>query len=151
MTSRVGKGAIVDANCAQIGQVDAVLEKSFPLSFPVSSEQNRPYLADNVALAFEIQSNLYMQFETAMEKTAEIERLRRASETLGNGGFVMHDWLFNPTFIIGFRGHSTLYSIYKASIPSIRAADSVNAVLSIESGTFVGRRLARFEDGGCII
>ena len=144
---RLGKGAIVDANGVQTGQVDAVFEKPFSLSFPVSSEQNRLYLADNVAAAFEIKSDLYAQSETAMKKVTEIKRLRRAPAPSGESGFVMYDELYIPTFIIGFRGYSTLESIYKTFIPNARAADNVNAILNIESGTFVGRRPARYEHG----
>lgn len=145
MSYRLGKGAIVDANGAQTGQVDAIFEKPFSLSFPVSSEQNRLYLADNVAAAFEIKSNLYSQSAEAIEKVKEIKRLHRAP-TEGSR-VAMYDELFIPTFIIGFRGYSTLESIYNTFIPNASAASSVNAILNIESGTFVGRRPARYEHG----
>lgn len=147
MSYRLGKGAIVDAKGAQTGQVDAVFEKPFSLSFPVSSEQNRLYLADNVAAAFEIKSDLYAQSTAAIKKVAEIKRLHREPEPGGESGGVMYDELFIPTFIIGFRGYSTLESMYKAFIPNARAANSVNAILNIESGTFVGRRPTRYEHG----
>lgn len=144
---RLGKGVIVDAIGVQTGQVDAVFEKPFSLSFPVSSEQNRLYLADNVAAAFEIKSDLYAQSEMALKKVTEIKRLRRAPAPSDESEFVMYDELYIPTFIIGFRGYSTLESVYKTFIPNARAADSVNAILNIESGTFVGRRPARYEHG----
>jgi len=147
MSYRLGKGAIVDAEGSETGQVDAVCEKPFSLSFPVSSEQNRLYLADNVAATFEIKSDLYRQSDEAKRKVTEIKRLHRAPDPVGESGIVMYDELFIPTFIIGFRGYSTLKSMYDTFIPNARAADSVNAILNIESGTFVGRRPARYENG----
>jgi hypothetical protein len=147
MSYRLGKGSIVDAKGAETGQVDAVFEKPFSLSFPVSSEQNRLYLADNVAAAFEIKSDLYAQSTAAKEKVVEIKRLRREPERSKEHGVVMYDELFIPTFIVGFCGYKTVDSMYKTFIPDARSADSVNAILNIESGTFVGRTPARYENG----
>ncbi|MEM5364833.1 DUF6602 domain-containing protein [Paraburkholderia azotifigens] len=141
---RLGKGAIIDRHGRETGQVDAVFEKPFSLSFPISSETNRLYLADSVAAAFEIKSNLYTQSDEAIAKAKEIKHLRREAST---GAVQFYDELFVPTFIIGFKGHTTQEGIYQKFMPDLNASDHINAVLVIDSGVFVGRSPTRFENG----
>jgi len=141
---RLGKGPIIDATGAQTGQVDAVFEKPFSLSFPVSTETNRLYLADNVAAAFEIKSNLYTQADQALEKASEIKRLTRAPTP---GSVVLYDELYVPLFVIGFNGYKTVESLFEKFIPNPREANHINAILVIESGTFLGRAPSRYDSG----
>lgn len=133
---RLGKGPIIDCSGSKTGQVDAVFEKPFSLSFPISSNTNRLYLADSVAAAFEIKSNLYQQADASMAKTAEIKKLRREPS---EGPIVLYDELFVPVFIIGFKGYKKVDSVIEKFLPNARAADQVNGVLIIEDGVFVGR------------
>jgi hypothetical protein len=141
---RLGKGAIIDPHGHETGQVDAVFEKPFSLSFPISSETNRIYLADNVAAAFEIKSDLYRQAGEAVEKAREIKELRRKPT---EGKIVLYDELYVPTFIIGFKGYKTVKSLYAQFIPNALAADHINAILVLETGVFLGRAPARYENG----
>lgn len=144
---RLGKGAIIDSLGNETGQVDAVFEKPFSLSFPISSETNRLYLADSVAAAFEIKSNLYAQVDEAVKKTSEIKRLRRQATA---GPFVMFDEIYVPTFVVGFTGYKTVESLYDKFIPNARAADHINAILVLETGVFLGRAPTRFVNGKTI-
>lgn len=144
---RLGKGPIIDPFGTETGQVDAVYEKPFSLSFPISSDTNRLYLADSVAAAFEIKSNLYQQADKSIEKTIEIKKLRRKPT---EGPIILYDELFVPVFIIGFKGYKTVESVYKKFLPNMRNADQVNGVLIIEDGVFVGRSPMRVVDGTTI-
>ena len=144
---RLGKGPIIDPSGTETGQVDAVFERPFSLSFPISSDANRLYLADGVAATFEIKSNLYQQANTAMAKTAEIKKLRRVPT---KGEIVFYDEIYVPVFIIGFKGYKTVESVYKNFFPNMRAADQVNGVLIIDDGVFVGRTPMRVVDGEMI-
>ena len=141
---RLGKGPIIDSAGTETGQVDAVFERPFSLSFPISSDANRLYLADGVAAAFEIKSDLYNQATDSMKKAAEIKRLRREA---AEGEIVLYDEIFVPVFIIGFKGYKTIDSVYKRFFPDMRSADLVNGVLIIEDGVFVGRTPMRVVNG----
>lgn len=141
---RLGKGTIVDPHGRETGQVDAVFEKPFSLSFPISSETNRLYLADNVAAAFEIKSDLYGQADEAVEKANKIKRLRRKPT---EGEVVLYDELYVPTFIIGFKGYKTVDGLYNKFIPNAGTAAHINAILVLETGGFLGRSPTRFEKG----
>lgn len=133
---RVGSGTILDAAGNETGQVDAVIERSFSLSFPIGSETNRLYVADSVCAAFEIKSDLYRQGKDAKKKIEQIRRLHRFDlET--SDRIVRGDALLIPGFIIGFKGHSTAKAIEDNYIdPRNRYAPS--GVLSIEGELFYG-------------
>lgn len=65
---RIGSGTIVDEFGNESGQVDAVIEQPFSISFPVMSDSNRLYLAASVCVAFEIKSDLNSQGKDAIKK-----------------------------------------------------------------------------------
>lgn len=105
-------------------------------------------MADSVAAAFEIKSNLYTQAEQAIEKAKEIKRLRRNIPNEETIQFA--DEIYVPTFIIGFTGHTKIDCVYDKFMPNLAVADHINAVLIIESGVFLGRAPTRFVDGKMI-
>lgn len=118
------------------GQVDAVIELPFSLSFPVSSEENRLYLADTVGAAFEIKSNLNAQWEDAIKKIKEIKQLNRINTSKEK--YLMGDTLKIPSFIIGFTGPKNIDTLYK-KLGNLCDLDKPDGVLIIEHGIFYGR------------
>ncbi|MER0399082.1 DUF6602 domain-containing protein [Vibrio vulnificus] len=133
---RIGSGAIVDADSNETGQIDAVIEQPFSLSFPICSDTNRLYLADTVGAAFEIKSNLYNQKDDAINKIREIKKLKRFH--VEGGEHVFFDKLEIPSFIIGFKGHNTTESLEDTFMPA-RTRHVANGVLNVESELFCGR------------
>lgn len=137
---RVGAGSIVDSEGNETGQVDAVIELPFSLSFPISSGENRLYLADTIGAAFEIKSDLNKQWNEAMNKVKEIKELHRTK--IKNDDIVLLDNLKIPAFIISFKGPKNLETLYK-KMANINPKDWPDGILIIEHGTFYGRA------GGC--
>lgn len=133
---RVGSGSITDAEGRETGQIDAVIEQPFSLSFPVVSETNRLYLADTVGAAFEIKSNLDVQGQDALNKIREIRSLRQ--HHIADGMVIKYDRHMIPSFIIGFKGPKTIESLEKKFIDPLDAL-APNGVFVIESALFYGR------------
>lgn len=133
---RIGSGTIVDARDGDSGQVDAVIEQPFSLSFPIASDVNRLYLAQTVAAAFEIKSDLDNQGQAAMAKVEKIRR--RLKKEIKDDEIVMFDRHAIPTFIVGYTGPKTIQTVEKNFIdPRNRFAPT--GVLIIESEIFYGR------------
>lgn len=132
---RVGAGTIVDSNGKETGQVDAVIELPLSLSFPIASNENRLYIADTVGIAFEIKSDLNVQWNDALAKVREIKALNR--KRMENGAYEMGDTIKIPTFVIGFKGPKKLDSIFEKM--NAFAIDAPDGIFVIESGIFYGR------------
>lgn len=133
---RVGTGTIFDQYGNDSGQVDIVIEQPFSISFPISSDQNRLFLAPSVCAALEIKSNLATQGKKAMDKAASIKELFRTS--VKGDDFHFLDEFSIPTFIIGFKGPSTeegIENIYKSFSNKLIP----NGILSIDGAIFYGR------------
>lgn len=133
---RIGSGTIVDATGRETGQIDAVIEQPFSLSFPVATENNRLYLADTVGAAFEIKSNLSVQGKDALKKIEEIRTLTR--HHVEKNQIVQFDKLLIPCFIIGYTGQSTLEAVEEKFI-NPRDQLYPNGVLVLDSAIFYGR------------
>jgi len=133
---RIGAGTIVDVEGNETGQIDAVIEQPFSLSFPVAKAENRLYMADTVGAAFEIKSNLNTKGEKARLKMQEIRRLNRYKAELGK--IVNFDFLHIPCFIMAYVGLKNFETIEKNFIKP-REVLSPNGVLVIESELFYGR------------
>ncbi|MCW5518818.1 hypothetical protein J1N09_03145 [Aureitalea sp. L0-47] len=132
---RFGSGTITDSKGRETGQIDTVIELPFSLSFPVSTGNNRLYLADSVGAAFEIKSDLNKQWHEAIEKIKEIQELNRY--TIGKDDFALLDDLKIPTFIIAYKGFKKLDTIYK-KLEKVESRYWPNGILVIESGIFLG-------------
>lgn len=133
---RIGSGSITDAAGLETGQVDAVIEQPFSLSFPVATDTNRLYLADTVGAAFEIKSDLNTQGQEALvkiRKIRELECYQREKDEI-----TLFDLLRIPSFIISFAGPKQLKTLVKNYI-NPRDHFFPNGVLVIESGLFYGR------------
>lgn len=134
---RVGTGTILDQHERNSGQVDIVIEQPFSISFPISSDQNRLFLAPSVCTAIEIKSNLKKQGKSAFKKAAAIKELLRAP--IKKDEFVFYDEISIPTYIIGFKGPSTLKGIQKMYESPANKLNP-NGILSIEGEIFYGKR-----------
>lgn len=133
---RVGAGTIVDSSGSETGQIDAVIELPFSLSFPISSGDNRLYLADTIGASFEIKSNLNTQWDEAITKIKEIKTLNRYKISKGEAASL--DNLKIPAFIIAYTGQKKLDTIYK-KLESVQVKDWPDGILIIEDGIFYGR------------
>jgi hypothetical protein len=102
----------------------------------VSSGQNRLYLADSVGAAFEIKSNLNSQWDEAIEKVIEIKSLNRFRND--EGEIVLLDALKIPTFIVAYKGYTSIDTIYK-KLEAVNIRERPDGIFIIESGIFMGR------------
>tara|TARA_A200000159_G_C7323391_1_gene339835 strand:+ start:1299 stop:1994 length:696 start_codon:yes stop_codon:yes gene_type:complete len=132
---RVGSGAIIDEKGRETGHVDAIIEQPFSLSFPISSDTNRLYLAGAVGAAFEIKSDLYTQEKEALNKVEEIKALHRYSPDKDE--IVEFGTLLIPTFIISFKGPKKIKTLEDNFLKP--SNQNPNGVFIIESGLFCGR------------
>jgi hypothetical protein len=130
---RIGTGCIVDSEGGETDQIDAVIEDVFSLSFPVVGNAHRLYLADSVAMAFEIKSNLGRQGEKALEQCYRIRSLKRSGRNDGEGYL---DPI--PTFIIAFQGPK-FTSKHDHKYLNTRTGTHPNGVLVIDKEHFTGR------------
>ncbi|MFL9921600.1 hypothetical protein PQR75_40865 [Paraburkholderia fungorum] len=136
---RIGSGSILDASGKETGQVDAVIERPFSLSFPIGSESNRLYVADSVCAAFEIKSDLYRQGKEARTKIEQIRALHRFDMSDDKEERIIQgDALLIPSFIIGFKGHTTEEGLQENFIDP-RNLYAPSGVLCIESELFYGQ------------
>lgn len=135
-TYRVGAGAIIDSRGGETGQIDAVIELPFSISFPISSGENRLYLADTIGAAFEIKSNLNSQWEDAINKVKEIKELNR--KEISKGEVTTLDSINIPAFIVAFTGQKKLETIYK-KLESVEPRYWPDGILIIEDGIFYGK------------
>lgn len=132
---RIGSGTIIDAKGNKTGQIDTVIELPFSISFPVSSESNRLFLADTVGATFEIKSDLYNQWDEAIDKVREIKQLNRYK--IESGEFAMLNNLKIPTFIVAYKGYKKKESVFK-KISKVEARYWPNGIFIIDSGIFLG-------------
>jgi hypothetical protein len=77
---RFGTGAITDALNNISGQVDIVIENTFAPSFPMPAGDHRLYLAESVAVAIEVKSDLLSQWD---EVRATIDKIKVLQRDLG--------------------------------------------------------------------
>lgn len=134
-TYRIGSGSITDYKGRETGQIDLVIELPFSLSFPISSGQNRLYLANTVGCAFEIKSNLYNQWDEAMDKIKEIKALHRTKSE--EREMVMLTDVQIPTFIVSYTGYIDKETIYE-KLKTVDRRDWPNGIFIIDSGLFLG-------------
>jgi len=133
---RVNAGTITDCMGKETGQIDAVIELPFSLSFPISSAENRLFLADTIGAAFEIKSNLNSKWDEAISKIKEIKKLNRYY--MKEGEMVLLDNLKIPSYIIAFTGPKKVDTILE-KFTGIQVKDRPDGIWVIEHGTFYGR------------
>jgi hypothetical protein len=89
---RFGSGDITDCHSTRSGQVDIVVEFPFLPSIPIAGcDKFRLYLAESVACAIEVKSDVSNQWEQALETCRKIKDLKRNissyTKSVGGGSF----------------------------------------------------------------
>lgn len=131
---RFGSGVIADGIGRQSGQVDIVVEFPFLPSFPTPGSSERLYLADSVAAAIEVKSNLSDLDADAIAKVNALSRSWRAHEHLESSGEIRN---FGPStsripyLVVAYRGSITMPR-------RLGEHGAPDGVLVIESGSYSG-------------
>lgn len=144
---RFGRGAVIDGAGSVSGQLDIVVEFPFFPSFPTPGGEERLYLAESVAFAIEVKSDLSAQWGQVEQAAERFRRLRRSwssqmtfshgVETLSaavGGGAITSPI---PFVALGFVGYDTVESLdrrLRATPEEMRP----DAALVIETGAYVG-------------
>jgi hypothetical protein len=127
---RFGTGDITDTHGHRTGQVDLVIEHSTTPSFPlVGTAIPRLYLAEGVAAAIEVKSDLSSQWDEALQTGDKVAKLHTTS-----GNRV-------PFFIVGYRGWKRLETLEKKACAAADAGAPLTGVLCLDPPGFVGGRL----------
>ena len=74
---RFGSGDITDADERKSGQIDVVVEYPNLYSFPIWQSAPRLYLAEGVAVAIEIKSDISNQWDEVKESATKLKELKR--------------------------------------------------------------------------
>lgn len=101
--TRFGSGDIIDSYGNATGQIDVVVELPFHPSFPLAAAGAvRLYMAEGIAAALEIKSDLrkeWKQIESTVRRVKSLKRrYKQLSDTI-------------PTFAIGYKGYKTLQGL----------------------------------------
>ncbi len=133
---RFATGAITDAKGNLSGQVDIAVEYGFSPSFPMPGTEERLLLADSIALAIEVKSDLVAQWSQVESTTKSIKSLER---DVGAVAFVGGPAPARtiPVVAVGYRGHSTLDGLLKR-LNTTPVDSRPDGALVVESGCFVG-------------
>ncbi|HLP87822.1 MAG TPA: DUF6602 domain-containing protein [Nostocaceae cyanobacterium] len=126
---RFGSGEITDLNSNLSGQVDIVIEYPYlpSITIPESSADTRLYLAEGVAAAIEVKSNLCNQWGQVVDTSKKIKQLRRIfSYKTG----IAPDKI--PLFAVGYEGWKDVNTIRKYV-----NKETVDGIFIIENGLFV--------------
>ena len=104
---RFGTGCITDRHGGMSGQVNVVVELPFFPSLPVPPSEVRMYLADGVAVAIEVKSDIAAQWNQLDRTVESIKTLRRnlADGVLWRGP---RPFEFVPVFAVGYSGFSSV-------------------------------------------
>lgn len=103
---RFGSGDITDAKGNKSGQVDIVTELPFFPSFPVPGGDQRLYMAEGVAAAVEVKSDLSAQWGQVERTAASVQALAiRRIRTMWIGKRLSEHI---PVIAVGYTGYTTL-------------------------------------------
>ena len=128
---RFGTGDITDATGNKSGQVDVVVEYPFLPSLPTAKGSPRLYLAEGVAAAIEVKSDLAAQWRQ-VEQTSEA--LKSLTRDLGNTANILMGVPPGeqiPLFAVGYTGWHKMEAVVEHLEPGV-----VDGVLVIDSGLF---------------
>lgn len=141
---RFGSGDITDAPGHKSGQLDVVIEYPFSPSLPsVGSDQVRLYLAESVAAAIEVKSDIANQWAEVRRTAAQLIPVQR---TFGATMVIGSPPTSNiPLIAVGFRGWATIETLQR----QIDETPGVEAALVIETGLFASsQRTGSWRAGG---
>lgn len=143
-TLRIGKECITDAANNQSGQVDVVIEYPFVPSFPMPTTADRLYLAESVAAAIEVKSDLTKQWDEVAATVKKVKVLRRdlrqpnlISVTSSPNPVFQPDQSRVYCYAVGYRGHQTLEGLAQR-LNTTPDDERPDGVLVVESGCFTG-------------
>jgi hypothetical protein len=74
---RLASGDIINAYGKRSGQIDIVVESTSHYSFPVHANGPRLYLAEGVAAAIEVKSNIQKQWDEVERSVTALQQLRK--------------------------------------------------------------------------
>ncbi len=140
---RFSTGAITDAQGGISGQVDIVVEYPFVPSFPLPSTDERLLLAESVAMAIEVKSDLISQWGQVRETVKKVKALRRQlnplmvldEEPAAFSARVSSETI--PCVVVGYAGHTTTAALSKR-LRDTPKCERPDAALVIRSGCFCG-------------
>lgn len=126
---RFGSGEITDLSGKISGQIDIVIE--YPLlpsiQIPLTNSDTRLYLAEGVAAAIEVKSDLRNQWEEVKETSRKLKHLRRRFSA--SKGYAPTNI---PLFAVGYTG----WKYEKTAIQKLEEG-FVDGILIIEDGLFI--------------
>lgn len=128
---RFGSGDVTDRRGNRSGQVDVVIEYPLLPSLPIASDSERLYLAEGVAAALEIKSDVAKQWGEVLGTAKKLSTIRRRFETSVSFGTASPSARI-PLFAVGYQGWQKSEAI-KAHI----AESDLDGVLVIDPGIFV--------------
>jgi hypothetical protein len=137
---RFGSGDATDQEARRSGQLDVVVEYPFVPSLPVvGTMKPRLYLAEGVAAAVEVKSDLSAQWDE-VEGTAS--RLSPLQRRYGAGvSFGAYATPYIPLFAIGYTGWKTMDPLVARLSPGkIEGILVIDSLLFASTDTFLGAR-----------
>ncbi len=132
---RFATGAITDSTGAISGQVDIAVEYGFTPSFPMPSTEERLLLAESVALAIEVKSDLSGQWNQVRETVRKVRELNRQLKPIMTFGDSPGPKI--PCVAVGYTGHQTIDGLSKR-LEATPANERPDGALVIQSGCFYG-------------
>jgi hypothetical protein len=145
---RFGSGAVTDSDGNCSGQIDVVVEYPFLPSFPMPGGADRLYLAESVAVALEVKSNLSSQWGEVERSTLSLRKVQRrwsGSTKLRRSGIAFGGPSVTavPYIAVGYTGYKELASLERRVQETSEDARPAGALV-IDSGVFVGSGFTAF-------
>jgi len=132
---RFGTGDITDTIANKSGQVDVVVEYPFLPSLPTAKDSPRLYLAEGVAAAIEVKSNLTAQW-AEVERTSEaLKPLKRDFVKTGTISMGVAPRNQIPLFAVGYTGWRKMESVVEHLESGV-----VDGILVIDSALFASAK-----------
>lgn len=132
-------GTIIDSiSVERSGQIDvAVILPSAP-SFAMPAGEERLMLAESVAAAIEVKSNLSTDWDGVRSTTKQIKALRKHVKDLDDNGRCVVAPI--PVYAVGYKGWASVWKL-KKKLDETPEDERPDAVLMMESPAFVSRDL----------
>lgn len=125
---RFGWGDITDRDGSQSGQLDVVVENALFPSFPLIGGGTRLFLAEGVAAAIEVKSDLSAQWAQVLETARALSKVKRR---WGKGSAIGDPPSERiPLFAVGYRGWSKVDTIVEHLLNE--GKDLVDGILVID-------------------
>lgn len=138
---RFGSGDVVDSFGHSSGQLDLVVEYPFAPSLPLVAGETRLYLAEGVASAIEVKSDLKDQWPEVVRTARKLRTLERRFESVGYGGDSLPappptPWV--PLFAVGYDGWKNA-STAREHLMIAKEGPPLDGILVLKHGIYVDR------------